>query len=382
MRDYALESTVDFKFTTRRFTTGAPFTLAGTPTVAAYPGNSVTEITAGITLTVDFDARTGLNNVRVVATAGNGYATNTNYALVITAGTVDAVSVVGEVVGEFSIEAQSPLRPTVAARTLDVSATGEGGLDWANIGSPTTAQNLSATNIDVDQIVASVSGAVGSVTGAVGSIAAGGIAAAAFAAGAINAAAIAADAITAAKVAADVGVEIAGAVWNEDATGHQTLGTFGQAIGDPVADSNTIYKAVVTDAAGATVGVDVVAVQADADNIQTRLPAALVGGRMDSNAGAVGAGAITAAAIATDAIDADSLAADALAEIADAILNRNVAGGSSAGRLVKEALFVLRNKTVIAAGTLTVFGTDDTSTAFTASVITTAGNPISSIDPV
>jgi hypothetical protein len=77
---------------------------------------------------------------------------------------------------------------------------------------------------------------------------------------------------------------IADAVWDEDATGHQTQGTFGQAIGDPVADTNTIYKAVVTDATGATVGVDVVAVkaetasiQADTDNIQTRIPAALSG---------------------------------------------------------------------------------------------------------
>jgi hypothetical protein len=58
-----------------------------------------------------------------------------------------------------------PLTPTVAGRALDVSAGGEAGIDWANIGSPTTAVNLSATNIDVDQVVASVSGAVGSVTG-------------------------------------------------------------------------------------------------------------------------------------------------------------------------------------------------------------------------
>lgn len=62
------------------------------------------------------------------------------------------------------------LAPTVAARTLDVSAGGEAGVDWANVGSPTTAVNLSGTNIDVDQVVASVSGAVGSVTGAVGSV--------------------------------------------------------------------------------------------------------------------------------------------------------------------------------------------------------------------
>ncbi len=149
----------------------------------------------------------------------------------------------------------------------------------------------------------------GAVTAA--AIADGAIDAATFAAGAINAAAIAADAITAAKVAADVGAEIAGAVWNEDATAHQTQGSFGQAIGDPVSDTNTLYKAVVTDATGATVGVDVVALKAetvtilaDTDNIQTRLPAALVSGRMDSSIGAVASGVIAAGSFAAGALDA------------------------------------------------------------------------------
>jgi hypothetical protein len=64
----------------------------------------------------------------------------------------------------------SRLAPTVAARTLDVSVAGNAGIDWANVENPTTALNLSGTNIDVDQVVASVSGAVGSVTGAVGSV--------------------------------------------------------------------------------------------------------------------------------------------------------------------------------------------------------------------
>lgn len=68
----------------------------------------------------------------------------------------------------IAIMGPMPMQPTVTGRTLDVSSTGEAGIDWANIGSPTTAQNLSATNIDVDQVVASVSGAVGSVTGNVG----------------------------------------------------------------------------------------------------------------------------------------------------------------------------------------------------------------------
>jgi hypothetical protein len=56
----------------------------------------------------------------------------------------------------FAASAPGYLQPTTAGRTLDVSAGGEAGLDWANIGSPTTAVNLSATNIDVDQVVASV----------------------------------------------------------------------------------------------------------------------------------------------------------------------------------------------------------------------------------
>lgn len=194
MRDYALGTTFDIKFTTRNFSTGAPFTLAGSPVISAYPDNSATELTAGITLSVDFDSRTGLNNVRIVATSGNGYASGSNYALVITTGTVNSVSVVGEVIGEFSLEAQSPLRPTTAGLTLDVSATGEAGVDWANVGGKTTSNALTNTTIattqkvDIETIktnpvvnggtvtfasnttVANTTGAVGSVTGAVGSV--------------------------------------------------------------------------------------------------------------------------------------------------------------------------------------------------------------------
>lgn len=266
MRDYAIETTFDLKFTTRAFATGVPTTLAGTPAIAAYPDNSTTEITAGITLTVDFDSRTGLHNVRVVATVANGYAAGSNYALVITAGTVDGTSVVGEVIGEFSLEAQSPLRPTVAGRELDVSAGGEAGLDWANIGSPTTAQNLSATNIDTDQVVASVTGAVGSVTGnvggnvagdvqgnvdgSVGSVATGGISAASFAAGAIDAAALAADAAT----------EIATAVW---AAGTRTLTSFGSLIADIWANATRTLTSLAGNAADIRAAVGLAAADLD-----------------------------------------------------------------------------------------------------------------------
>jgi hypothetical protein len=101
--DIALGDTVDLKFTTVS-TTGVPTTLAGTPAVACYAGNGTTEITSGVTLTVDFDSRPGLHHVQVVASTGNGFAAGTNVDVVITAGTVGGTSVVGYVVGSFSIE--------------------------------------------------------------------------------------------------------------------------------------------------------------------------------------------------------------------------------------------------------------------------------------
>lgn len=67
----------------------------------------------------------------------------------------------------------------------------------------------------------------------------------------------------------DTAAEIAAAVWSADATTYQSQGTFGQAIGDPVSDANSIFKAVVTDATGATMGVDVVALKAETVEILT-----------------------------------------------------------------------------------------------------------------
>lgn len=103
MRDITIGETFDVKFTTAAPDTGAPATLSGTPVVSAYVGNSVTQITAGITLSVDFDGVTGLNNVRVVATTGNGYTDGSDVSLVITTGTVSGNSAVGYVIENFTI---------------------------------------------------------------------------------------------------------------------------------------------------------------------------------------------------------------------------------------------------------------------------------------
>jgi hypothetical protein len=232
--DFDATTVVYGKFTTYRPSTGASFTLAGTPALSVYKDNSTTQSTTGVTLTADFDSVTGFNHFAIDTSAdGTFYAAGSFFDVVITTGTVDSVSVTGSVVGSFTLRKNSALKPTTAARTLDVSAGGEAGLDWANIGSPTTAVNLSGTNIDVDQVVASVSGAVASVTGAVGSV----------------------------------------------------------------------------------TGLTAATVHADLDDIQTRLPAALVSGRMDASVGAMAANTLTATAINADAITAAKLAADVTTEL-------------------------------------------------------------------
>jgi hypothetical protein len=91
--------------------------------------------------------------------------------------------------------------------------------------------------------------------------------------------------------------------------------------------------------------------------------------------------AYNAAKTASQAGDAMALTAAERASVADALLARNVSGGSSAGRTVKQALAVLRNKVEVVAGTLNVYDTDDTTVLFTAAVTTAVGNPIASIDP-
>lgn len=104
MIDIVLGEVVSFKFTTVQ-TTGAPFALAS-GVISAYPDYpvSATQITSGVVLTADYDGVTGLNQVVVTATEANGFLPGSKYTLVITTGTVNSVSVVGYIVGEFTIQ--------------------------------------------------------------------------------------------------------------------------------------------------------------------------------------------------------------------------------------------------------------------------------------
>lgn len=183
--DYALGATIHIKFTTRSFSTGVPTQLAGTPSISIYPGDSTTQLgpatvaspAAGITPVIDFDAVTGLNHVTIVATSGNGYATNTDYVVMISAGTVGGVSVVGEVVGSFSLDKSAAavdlangtdglgaIKTDTAAILVDTAEIGAAGAGLTNINLPNQTMDITGN------ITGNLSGSVGSVTGAVGSV--------------------------------------------------------------------------------------------------------------------------------------------------------------------------------------------------------------------
>lgn len=130
-------------------------------------------------------------------------------------------------IANLDVAVSTRLAPTTAGRTLDVSTGGEAGVDWANIGSPTTTVNLSGTTVktatDVETDTADIQGRLP----------------AALVSGRIDASvgAVASNAITAAALAADAGAEIADAVWDEALSGHSTPGSAGEALSGATAPS-------------------------------------------------------------------------------------------------------------------------------------------------
>ena len=82
-------------------------------------------------------------------------------------------------------------------------------------------------------------------------------------------------------------------------------GVYGYVVDKVEANLTVATSTLATSSALATV-------QADTDDIQTRLPAALVSGRMDASVGAMASGVLTATAIASDAITSAKIATDAI----------------------------------------------------------------------
>lgn len=142
-------SDLNFKFSTHK-ADGTPYSLAG-GVISVYKSNSTTESAAGVTLTADFDGRTGLNNVKIDLSADALYAAGYDYAAVITAGTVNAVSVVGTVVALFSIDNRY-MRGTDGAATSTQAVDIQSRLPAALIG----GQMDSVATVDAEAIAAAI----------------------------------------------------------------------------------------------------------------------------------------------------------------------------------------------------------------------------------
>jgi hypothetical protein len=141
-----------------------------------------------------------------------------------------------------------PLVPTTAGRKLDVSAGGEAGLDWANVGSPTSTVDLTNTTVGIVTLVNTLTTYTGNTVQTGDSF-------------------------------ARIGVAGAG-LTNIDLP-NQTMDIVGNITGNL---SGSVGS--VTGTVGSVTGLTVATVHADLDDIQMRLPAALVSGRMDSSVGA------------------------------------------------------------------------------------------------
>jgi hypothetical protein len=319
-------------------------------------------------------------NVNVNTIAANAITASAIQADAITAakiadGAIDANTFAASAITATAIAANAITAAKVASGTITNATFAASAIDATAI----AANAITDAKVASDVTIASVTGSVGSVTGAVGSVTA-----------AVAVASLAANSITAAALAADAGAELADAVWDEPTAGHTTAGTTGKALIDAGGAGTPPTALEVADAvwdeaasghagAGSTgkllsdIKTETASLQADTDNIQTRLPAALVAGRMDASVGAMAADVITSAAIATDAIGSAQLSAAGVAEVAAAIkaLVVETAGNYTLGQVLSIALAVLAGRTSSSGGT---FSTPDGSVTRVAATIDGSSN--------
>ena len=163
--------------------------------------------------------------------------------------------------------------------------------------------------------------------------------------GAIASGTFAASSIDANAMATSARDEIVDQVWDELIAAHTATTSFGAVVGANI--DATISSRATTATQGPTAAVIADAVwdevlsghtstgsagdymdriETSATDIQTRLPAALVGGRMDSSIGNVQSAAITATGFAADAFTASGLATGAADKIADQVWDELAAG--------------------------------------------------------
>ena len=302
----------------------------------------------------------------------------------------------------------TPLQPTTAGRTLDVTATGEAGVDWANVGGASTTVSLSGTTVKAvtDDVGITQAAAdkvwgttvrtlstfgtlVADVTTAVWAAAVRTLTAFGFSvstASDANVAAIKAKTDNLPTDPAD-----ASDIASSFSTVNSTLATIAGYVDTEVAaikaktDNLPASPAAAGSAMTLTTAYDAAKTAAQAGDAMT-LTTEYDAAKTAAQASDIPAADIAAIKAKTDALPADPAATGDIptaAENADQLLARSIAGGADGGRTVTSALRALRNKTAIAGGTLTVKQEDDSTTDWTATLTTdAAAEPVTSIDPV
>jgi len=239
--------------------------------------------------------------------------------------------------------------------------------------------------------------ASGQVT--VAGTATGAITASSFTAGAIDANAIATDAITSAELSASAVTEIAAGVWDEAYASHTTAGSFGKLM-DILRKANYVTEGTVS--ASGTPANSTIYFRTSltgADNFYNDQTLLFVSGTLTGQAMHIStytslngvvttADGLTATPTAGDTFVVLGAHAWSQAQIADGILLRlldrtgNGTGSTANERTVLSALRYLRNKVDISASTMTIYAEDDTTTAWTSTLTSTAGlNPVTGSDP-
>ncbi len=157
--DYDASTVIYTKFSTFQPSTGATFILSGSPAIAVYKDASTTESTSGATITANFDSKTGLNHIAIdTSSDGTFYSAGSNFDVVLSAGTVDSVSVAGAAVASFSLRKDSSLKPATAGRTLVVDASGLGDANTVKLGPSGSGTAQTARDIGANVLLSSGTG--------------------------------------------------------------------------------------------------------------------------------------------------------------------------------------------------------------------------------
>ena len=157
--DYDASTVIYGKFSTYQPSTGATFTLSGSPAIAVYKDASTTQSTSGVTLTPDFDSVTGLNHFAVdTSSDGTFYSAGSFFDVTLSAGAVDSVTISGSAIASFTLRHDSSLKSATPNRPLVVDAAGLADATTVKLGPSGSGTAQTARDIGANVLLSSGTG--------------------------------------------------------------------------------------------------------------------------------------------------------------------------------------------------------------------------------